>query len=53
MSLRRFLLATAIVASTFGVAAPAAHACTGIPCDLMCDIASSKYGQKLGLTCPL
>ena len=52
MTIRRFLLAAAVVASTFGVATPPAHACYGEPCDFMCAVASSPIGQKLGMLCP-
>jgi hypothetical protein len=50
----RVLLASAVLASgSWLVAAPPANACNGTPCDVMCAIANTSIGRKLGLTCPL
>jgi hypothetical protein len=52
MRLRLLLAAAATVSATTFAGMPAAHACTGDPCDIACNLANSKVGQKLGLTCP-
>ncbi len=52
MSIPRILLATAVAAASLTVAAPAAHACYGEPCDIACYVANSPIGQKLGMLCP-
>jgi hypothetical protein len=43
----RLLLAAALALSAFAVAAPAAQACTGAPCDLECDVYRSQAYQLL------
>lgn len=46
-TLTRSLLVAAMAATAFGVAAPAAHACTGPVCEAICEVQASDVVVRL------